>query len=183
MIETYPTKKLIAWTCNVSSASDRVFVGDIHGPWGRTSAVWFIVTSPTKRKNQNYSKILFLCEIVLVTISRDSSDFNSYSKGMHRRLCKQVNWSDWQVTGGQSGGSSLPSRQSGEKSHFHLRGMHFWPSAHWKTSGSLQSKLTSRRWPCTIAKDNNRVINLIMIMLRSWIRETFLQTEMSALTH
>ena len=136
-----------------------------------------------KEKNQNYSKVLFLCEIVLVTISRDSSDFNSYSKGMHRRLCKQVNWSDWQVTGGQSGGSSLPSRQSGEKSHFHLRGMHFWPSAHWKTSGSLQSKLTSRRWPCTIAKDNNRVINLIMIMLRSWIRETFLQTEMSALTH
>ena len=117
-----------------------------------------------------------------MTISRDFSFSNSYSKGMHRRLCKQVNWSDWQVTGGQSGGSSLPSRQSGEKSHFHLRGMHFWPSAHWKTSGSLQSRLTSRRccsWPCTIAKDN-RVISLNMIMLMSWIRETFLQTEMSA---
>ena len=97
---------------------------------------------------------------------------------MHRRLCKQVNCSCWQVTGGQSGGSSLPSRQSGEKSHFHFSGMHFWPSAHWKTSGSLQSKLTSSLWPCTMAKHNNSNMNLIiMLTTTSWTGATFLQTE------
>ena len=64
MIETYPTKKLIAWTCNVSSASDRVFVGDIHGPWGRTSAVWFIVTSPTKRKIKMIPKFYFYVKLL-----------------------------------------------------------------------------------------------------------------------
>ena len=63
MIETYPTKKLIAWTCNVSSASDRVFVGDIHAPWGRTSAVWFIVTSPTKRKIKIIQKFCFYVKL------------------------------------------------------------------------------------------------------------------------
>ena len=94
---------------------------------------------------------------------------------MHRRLCKQVNCSCWQVTGGQSGGSSLPSRQSGEKSHFHFSGMHFWPSAHWKTSGSLQSKLTSSLWPCTMAKHNSSNMNLII--MTSWTGATFLQTE------
>ena len=90
---------------------------------------------------------------------------------MHRRLCKHVNCSCWQVIGGHSGGSSLPSRQSGEKSHFHLRGMHFCPSAHLNTSGSLQSRLTSCLCPST-ALDSTSTRHKIKLMIMSWTEKT-----------
>ena len=44
---------------------------------------------------------------------------------MHFLLSLQVNCPGRHVVSGQSVGSSLPSRQSGEKSHFHFIGMHF----------------------------------------------------------
>ena len=63
----------------------------------------------------------------------------TYSSGIHFWLSWHVNCLAWQVTCGQSGGSSLPSRQSGEKSHFHFIKMHFCPSAHRNISGPLHS--------------------------------------------
>ena len=103
---------------------------------------------------------------------------------MHRRLCKHVNCSCWHVIGGHSGGSSLPSRQSGEKSHFHLRGMHFCPSAHRKTSGSLQSKLTSCLCPNTAAlQHRTSPRDKIKLMIMSWTEKTSLQTEWRTQRH
>lgn len=46
---------------------------------------------------------------------------------------------------GQSGGSSLPSRQSGERSQTHRDGMHFFLSAHWKLPGPQP---LPKRWCC-----------------------------------
>ena len=44
----------------------------------------------------------------------------------------------WHVEAGHSGGSSLPSRQSGEKSHFHFIGIHFSPSLQRNISSEMR---------------------------------------------
>ena len=72
---------------------------------------------------------------------------NTYSKGMHFLVFSQVKCLAWQVSFGQSGGSSLPSRQSGEKSQCFDIGMQFWPSAHLNQSGSWSSHCSICCWP------------------------------------
>ncbi len=62
----------------------------------------------------------------------------NYPRGMHFLLSRQVNCFGWHVSSGQSVGSSLPSKQSGEKSHFHLSGMHLRPSLQRNSSGPVQ---------------------------------------------
>ena len=92
----------------------------------------------------------------------------TYSRGMHFLLSSQVKCFVWQVSLGQFGGSSLPSRlqiairifdciirktyfffekktlvayQSGETSQNFDFGIHFCPSAHWNRLGSWGSHL------------------------------------------
>ena len=66
---------------------------------------------------------------------------------MHFLVFSQVKCLAWQVSFGQSGGSSLPSRQSGEKSQCFDIGMQFWPSAHLNQSGSWSSHCSICCWP------------------------------------
>lgn len=83
----------------------------------------------------------------------------SYPRGMHFLLILQVNCPGRQVVSGQSGGSSLPSRQSGEKSHFHLLGMHLVLQTNWHFYIWLHSRSISSRFS-QLCLENIQLTNL-----------------------
>ena len=98
---------------------------------------------------------------------------------MHFLVFSQVKCLAWQVSFGQSGGSSLPSRQSGEKSQCFDIGMQFWPSAHLNQSGSWSSHCSICCWPSLFeafeAKrkvDKTRIKNQQRV---SWLSHIFVE--------
>ena len=98
---------------------------------------------------------------------------------MHFLVFSQVKCLAWQVSFGQSGGSSLPSRQSGEKSQCFDIGMQFWPSAHLNQSGSWSSHCSICCWPSLFeafeAKnkvDKTRIKNQERV---SWLSHIFVE--------
>ena len=89
----------------------------------------------------------------------------------------------WHVTLGQSGGSSLPSRQSGEKSQRFDIGMHFWPSAHWNKSGSLVSHcrfsvadVQSRKEQDKTSKSNHGLFILSLGFFTNFLVKIYVKT-------